>query len=341
VTKRVNRAEFLSVLESVSAGLSPRETLPQSTCLVFKDGKVWTFNDEIACSRAIDLGFSGAVKAKSFMDVLAKIPDDEIDLDSSDGEVLIRGHMKKGGVRMEQEILLPIDGIDVPEVWKSLPEDFGDAINVVHSCASTDQAQFVLTCVHLHPDYVEACDASQIARYPLDTGVEKSILVRAKSLKQLISYDMKEVSETDNWIHFKNAEGLVISCRRYLEDYRDMSEFLETDGAESVQLPGGLEEMMSRTSVFSVENADGDAVLVDLQKDLIVIGANGSSGWWKEAQKVNFTGQPIRFLVSPKLLLEVTKKSTECRVGEGKLCIDAGKFQYVTCTTTMEEKAVA
>jgi DNA polymerase III sliding clamp (beta) subunit (PCNA family) len=337
MTKRVNRAEFLSVLESVSAGLSPRETIPQSTCLVFKDGKVWTFNDEIACSRDIDLGFNGAVRAKHIMELLARIPEDEIDLEEAADEIKIRGHRKKGGVRMEQEILLPIEAIDVPLEWKELPEDFSDAINIVHSCASADQAQFVLTCVHIHPEYVEACDASQIARFPMDTGVEKSILVRARSLKRLISYDMTEVSETSNWIHFRNADGLVISCRRYLEDYRDLSEFLETSDSSPIVLPGGLEDILSRTSVFSVENADGDAVFVDLKQNMIVIGSNGASGWWKEAQEVAFDGEPIEFMISPKLLIEITKRASECRVSPGKLCVDAGKFKYVTCTGVKEE----
>ena len=51
-------------LEAVSPGLATREAIEQSSCFVFKDGRVMTFNDEVACSIDCELGFDGAVAAK-------------------------------------------------------------------------------------------------------------------------------------------------------------------------------------------------------------------------------------------------------------------------------------
>jgi hypothetical protein len=67
---QVNREVLLQQLESVQAGLSSREIIEQSSCFVFKDGNVVTFNDEVSCSRPCELGsFTGAVQAAPLLSI--------------------------------------------------------------------------------------------------------------------------------------------------------------------------------------------------------------------------------------------------------------------------------
>lgn len=337
MTMRLNRLDTLAILESVSPGLATRESIPQSTCVVFSGGRVWTFNDEVACSCKTKIALEGAIKAKTLLDLLSRMTEDEIDVFEQEGELIVRGKSKQAGIAMEADVLLPIDAVEQPESWAPLPSEFADAVAVVHSCASTEASQFVLTCVHVHPEWLEACDRFQMARYPLKTGVDTPILVRSEALKNVVNSGVTEVAETENWIHFRNPEGLVLSCRRYLDDYRDLSQYLTMDGTSPVTLPGGLEEVVSRCQLFSKDSADGNSLKVDLRKDMIVIEGRGPSGWYKERQKVTFGGEPLQFCISPILLLEVGKKAAQCGASEGKLCIDAGSYLYVTSTVLAKD----
>ena len=52
----IDRAKLLAALELVSPGLSPREILEQSSCVVFRGGRIATFNDEVACSVKFPMG---------------------------------------------------------------------------------------------------------------------------------------------------------------------------------------------------------------------------------------------------------------------------------------------
>lgn len=341
MTIRVNRQQLLQALESVAPGLASREIIQQSTCVVFHDGKVSTFNDEIFCTRETPLkGVEGAVKAKPLLDLLSKLREDEVEIETTKEEFLVRGKGKKAGIRKEAEILLPVDAVESAENWKEIPQDFSEAIAVVAACASGEESQFVLTCVHVTPTHLEATDRFQIARYPIDTGIESSMLVRAASIKKIVSLDMTSFAETPAWIHFKNSSGLILSCRRYLEEYPDLGRFLDPGDTSPVTLPGGLSEVVSVAEIFSMDNVSGNAITVDLRQDRVVFEGEGPSGWYKEMRRLNYEGPSIRFMIAPKLLLEVTNKSNNCSIGPSCLCITASKFSYVTRTNVKEEAKV-
>lgn len=336
---RVQREPLLKILESVTPGLSSRETIEQSSCLVFTGGRVITFNEEILCSRKSPLDFEGAVRAKPLLDLLSKLPDEEIELMQAEGVMRVKGKGRKSEIRMESEVMLPMDTVEIPENWRQLDLAFEEGVSLVHDCASTNTAEFILTCIHIHPEYLEACDRFQIARFPMKTGIDTPILVRAASMRKIVGYSMAEVSETAGWIHFRNAEGLTLSLRRFLDEYKSLDKFVSSEGTTPITLPGGLEEVVARAEIFSGENAVGNHVTVDLKPDNIIIEGDGASGWFKEQKSVVYSGNPVRFTIAPKLLVAVTKRSNECGVGEGRLFIDTGVFKYVTCTTLPDVKA--
>lgn len=328
---KIGRESLLSVLESISPGLAAKEMTEQSACFVFEGRRVYTFNEEIFCQRDIDLPIHGAVRAKPLLDLLSKLQDDLIEIDQDGGELLIKAKKKKSGIRMESEILLRVDGIDEPDRWKSLHPDFPEAVAIVRSCASKDESLFIMTCIHIHPDFIEASDRFQIARYPMSTGVDESMLVRAESLGKIIGFGMTDVSVTQSWIHFANTEGLKISCRRFLEDYRDMSVFLEPGDVKKLTLSGSVAEAVDKAKIFSADNAGGDHLLISLSDNRMIIEGVGAGAWYKELQEVVYTGPPLKFSISPKLLVEVAQKSSDCGIDDRRLFIDTGKFLYVSC----------
>lgn len=344
----VNRSEFLARLECVQPGLSPRDIVEQSSCLVFRGGAVWTYNDEVACRATSGLpkDFEGAVQAKQLLDVLRKLGEDDVELHLGEKELIVVGKGRRAGVRMDEEILLPLDKLERPqkEMWRELPENFTDAVGMVAECAGKDESQFAMTCVHFHGKWIEACDNSQLTRYRIKTGIEKPFLVRRDSLKHITTLGMTRISETDAWVHFRNGNGLTLSCRRYIESYPDLNPLLTVEAPEQINLPKGLVEAAQKAEIFSAENPDSNNVIIEIKPGKLRIKGVGVFGWYSEVKKINYNAAPIAFLIGPKLLATICKKHNECAIGNGRLMVDGGKWKYVTCLGTpakIEEQAKA
>lgn len=327
---RVNRQQLLQRLELVQAGLATREAVEQSSCFVFKGGHIYTFNDETACRQDCEIGFEGALPAAPLVAILGKLNEEELEVNLlPSNEVEFKGKSRGMKLRHEANIILPLEQVEEPEVWQGLPEDFGDAIEIVQQCAGTDASAFVLTCIHLHPEHVEACDNFQLTRYPIQTGVEKATLVKREALRHVVGLGMSEISETKKWLHFRNPAGLVMSCRRYMEDYPNMEQFFEVTGTPAT-LPGGLAEAAEKAEVFSGENKDNNQVLVEVRRDALRVTGMGSLGSYWETKKIVYAGPSMAFTIAPKLLAEITKNHNECEIAPGRLIVNGGRFKYVT-----------
>ena len=338
---RVNREEFLQVLDSVAYGLSVKEIQEQSKCFVFQNGMVMTYNDEVACRSPSGLEDSvkGAVRSGQLLDLLRQLPDDDLEIEITEEHLVVKGRKRQSGVRMEMEVLLNIDNVEDPTDWRELHDEFSDAISIVHECASKDKTN-IRTHVHLHPKWIEASDNFQICRYRLKTGVESAVLLKSESIKNIVSLGMTEFSETETWIHFRNTNGLVYSCRRFADtgEYPNWSPFLKIEGGIPTTLPKGLKEAAERAKIFSSENADDNDVMVELRPGKLRIVGTGVSGWYKEIKSLKYNGSSLSFLISPELLATISDKHNDCEVTADRLKVDGGKWTYVTILHSLEDK---
>ena len=161
---RIKREELLKKLEQVKPGLATREIVEQSASFVFANGQVATFNDEVAVRVPLESDIYGAVRAEPILSLLSKLGEDEVELFVEDGVLSVNGKRGRAGIKMESEVLLPIESVEVPQEWKQLDAEFVDAVDIVGSCASSNDVNFNLTCIHIHPEWLEACDNYQIGR---------------------------------------------------------------------------------------------------------------------------------------------------------------------------------
>lgn len=327
---RFNREELLHKMEAVSAGLATQEAVEQSSCFVFLDGNVITFNDEVACTMACPMCFEGAVSAKPFMELLGKLVEEDVDVSVSESgsEVIVKGKRRRAGITLEAEITLPVGSIEKPVKWNPMDPEFSDAVSVVQHCAGKDPNYFHLMCIHITPDHVEACDNYQMARYPIDTGLTEDCMVKRNSLKHIVGLGMTEVSETSTWIHYRNPVGLTLSVRRETGIFRDITSILNTKGTPTT-LPGGLAEAVSKAEIFTGETAD-NVVIVEFKKNKMRLKGIGSSGWYEEVKAVKWEDEPLSFSLSPKLLADITTRTNDCELAPGILKINGGRFVYVT-----------
>lgn len=340
---RVSREALLQALEAVQPGLAKRTILEQSDCFVFRDGEVFTYNDELCCRALSGLPqeFTGAVPSKKLLELLQKLTEEEIEVEARGEELRITGKLRRAGFRLENEIVLPLENVDVPDkkAWKPLPTDFAEAVKLVQHCVSKDESQFAFTCIHVTPDRIEACDNFQAARWEMRTGFGEPLLLRQGSIRHVPGLGLNEVAETPHWIHFRGPDGRSLACRRYLEEYRDLSSLFAVKG-QKVQLPRGLAEAAEKAALFSEENVETDLVTVELAGKWVKVKGRGTSGWYTERKKVSWTGPAITFLIAPQLLIDLVagrEADRECTISEHTLHVQSGSYSYVTVLHQEEE----
>jgi len=333
---KMNREELLTMVGLVLPGTSEKDNVEQSSCVIFKDDYLHTYNDEVSCSLKAKTGISGAVKAKPLVSVLQRMTENEVDIEVGEGELLIRGKRRRCGIRMESEILLPIESIKPPKEWKKIDEKLIEAIGLVSYCAGKETEQFALSCVHITSEYVEAMDNFQLGKYKVFSDIEKSILIRRDSLKSILTMGAIELGETKNWIHFRNKKGLIVSCRRYIDEFPKTKALFKVKGSKLL-IPKGIRTEVELAEIFSSEN-DNSMIEIHLTKDNIKVMGRGDSGYYTVDRKTKYKGEIQNFRMPPKLLCDLSRKYHSCVIGPDRLKIKSGNMLYVTVLNTIVEK---
>lgn len=335
--RTVSREELLKQLESVTPGLSSREIIEQSSCFVFLDGKVATYNDEVACWTRCCLKLEGAVQATPLLNLLRKMPEESVDVSIDHNKLVVKGKRRRARLALESEITLNFKSVGAPKKWTPLPEDFLEAVNLVYRCAGKDE-QNLEKYVHIHPEKVEGVSEHTIGHFRTKIELTKPVLVHKDSIKHVVSLGMIEFGQTKSWIHFRNAAGLVLSCRRWVEeDFPDTTKALSIRGTKIV-LPKGLAVSSVLAGIFTTDNAEDDDVVVSLSPGKLVIVGSGASGDFREVKTVKYQGKAMTFMVSPKLLEDITKKHNDAWITPTTLKVKTGKFTFMTALGSMEDK---
>ena len=116
-----------------------------------------------------------------------------------------------------------------------------------------------------------------------------------------------------------------------------MTDALNIKGSRSA-LPKGLAEAADRAQVFSAENQEKDRIKVSLKSDRLLLRGEGSSGWYVEAKRLNYSGEPIQFLIAPQMLMDIVSRHNECKINKRHLLIDTGAYIYTTCLGIVSNK---
>jgi DNA polymerase III sliding clamp (beta) subunit (PCNA family) len=329
------REDFIKVLTSLKPGIAKREIIEQGDRIVFDcdDESVYTFNEQIACYRNYKTDIKGAVNAELLLDLLEKLPDDEIDFSQDEeGNIIIKCKKSVSSLNCDTQIRLPIHVLEKPEEssWLLLPETFNEIVDVVEDCVSTSDTDFQLSSIHITPNYIEAANENQVCRYNIELPIETPFLVRHGSLKSIKANNVTHFAITPKWLHFKNEDGLRISCHRYEEDYIESVNIIiekERKGTEIV-LPAGLKDAVLAASLFSKDsNTKYIGVQFNKDKQKVTILGEGINGYHKNSHKIEYNGENMQFSILPQLFLELINQYKTC-----ELCSDCLKFANETYT---------
>jgi len=341
----MKRDELLKGLQAVSVGMVSGSLLEHSDCFHFRDGFVYMFSDEVVCRAPLpqNADIVGAVPASPLLKSLSSLPDEEIDIGVKDGELRVvakSSYIKRKsklvpsrqfGLACHSDAEFPFPSVMGDVEWMPLESGTMEKLEVVGSCASRDEARFLLTCVHLTPDYAEASDDTQICRAMLPMKVDA--VVRWESLSRVCRFGAVAVGDSDEWLHFAadNDRGMRIAIRKHNQEYPSLDKFLNRDG-KKVALPEGLGNAVDRADVF-LSAASGDPVVsVQFRGNMVVLSASSDIGWYKEAHQIKWGGEPCSFLISSKVLRNIVNRSKECELGSGWIKVKWDEFTFLGAT---------
>lgn len=325
---QIERKELLSQLDIISPGLAPRDIVEQSSCVVFKDGYVMTFNDEMACRMKTDLKLEGAIQASTLIESLRKMTEEVIEVEIRDTEIVVHGKRRKIGIAREASILLPIESVDTPDEWFDLPEQFCDAVDMVLPCCGKDEQKFNLTCIHLFPKGIDASDNYQYGYYKMKMPLSDDALIRSTTMKHVIPMGVTEIALTQSWVHFRNSRGLVMSCRRWQDEWQDYSAFLSQEGSPA-KFPKALAKAAELAGGISNQNADNNQVTVTLRQGKLKLRAEGVGCWSEEFKKVDYDGPDVAFNIDPGLLQKICNEHNNLEINGRVIIVRSNKYRYV------------
>jgi hypothetical protein len=346
------RGPLLAKLNVAALGTAAKETVEQSSCFIFMDENLVTYNDEIMVRVKNPLaelcvpedGHEGpvpiVVNATDLLQILAKIPDDEVKLTVGNGELRVKGKRQTAGIACQHEVALPVDQVPRPTSWSRVGEGVAGLLQQAARTCGDDEAQFLATCVHVTPERIEACDNNRLFRVDCSTGFPTEILVPAKSLGQLDGVELVKVGvdEATAWCHFKTAGGAVVSCRSSREEYhKKLDDVLRITDGEKLTLPANLKDMVERAEVFREGGYDAK-VGVHIAPGEMTITSRKDGGWYKERKSLDYRGRELNFFINPKFLVEILGRTRDVEVDDRKMKIVSDRVQFVTSLQAKEEK---
>lgn len=327
---KIDRLKLREALTIVKPGLSSKEILEQTTSFAFKGERVITYNDEISISHEVKgIGLEGALKAEELYGLLTKLTHEEINLEVEGDELKISCGRTKAGLHLEEEINLPLQ--DVPDKWKEIksPEKFAEYLQLAAQICSRDMSQPKLTCVCVREGTVLGSDGNRLIQCTLEEELPVGdFLIPATSVVEMVKIIPTHIQLEDDWIHFKNGNGTIFSCRRIDDTYIEQSlidTILNVKGKAVISFPNKILALMERVMPFAKRDFVMDEeveIVVKDSKATIKAEALNTGSWIKEKISLK-CDKDVSFKITPTLFIDILHKTKICHVDKS---LQKGKF---------------
>ena len=329
----IEREELKQALETVKPGLANKEIILQTTSFAFMDGDVVTYNDKISMRHPVKgLDLEGAIKADELYQLLGKLKAKELTLEVSENEVLIKSAKSSAGLKLTEQISLPLDEIDEIGKMKTLPIDFLPAIASAVQSTTKDMSMAILTCISIDGYNLDSSDNSRISRVILENEMPVDAFLLPNDVVPLIlKMKATKIALTDSWVHFGNDEGTLLSARIFADIFPDLSKFFKMQKPIKIQLPEELAEMLDRAAVFSKrEHFLDELVTIQIEPKKLKVKGESDTGWYAEVAKLKYEGEVISFEITPFVLQGILEKGKEMQYSSKQSMIkfETENWQY-------------
>jgi len=329
---KVNRQDFLKVLNTVICGAHRQEVLEQSNCFIFREGLVTSFNGEILATAVLkESPGEFAVPAHDLINLIAKFPDDEIELTIKGNELMVAGKKKRAGLTTQNEILLPIEDIPVPKKFGKIKEGVMEALSMAAKVCSSSNEDYRVSHVQIAPDKIQATDKLRFLRVTIDTGLKK-ILVPAGPINAVSGINITSVSLTKGWLWIGNKEVKLGICCTEEEYYEDalIDGVIDMDKPNIVQLPEEMEKVLDRALIMAKDDCTRMSK-IKLSKKSITVRTQKESGWYEERQPVKYKGDDMELMVGLSLFKDLLNKTNKAYVSQEKMKMKKDNVEFLVC----------
>ena len=328
---KINRKQLLEILNILRPGVSIKDIVEHADSFIFKDGLVWSYNDEIAVSHPLPEGFdlTGAVLAEPLLKILDKLADEEIQLETDEKEVRIKTKSSNVGIPLKTSDNFLVDAIPMPKdkEWKKIPEGLIKAISLAARSASSDMSKPVLTHLNIIKGQVIGCNNFSLTVCEVE-GVLPWPLLPAALSPHLTKFEPDMVAFKEGWAHFVNKNDCVLSCRTGTGEYPDVSGLLKVKGKE-ITFPKELVAILERAGIFAQTDfaSDQRVTLSAKDKELKVEG-RGPVGWFEETVGIE-SDEEFSFSVHPTYITSAMDFGRKMVLGEKALLIKGKNLVHV------------
>ena len=333
-------SELKQALEIVKPGLSTTiGSIEQATSFAFTKEGISTYNDEICMTHPIaNLGLQGAIEAELLYKFLSKVKSEKLELSCEATEVVIKSGRSKATFNISSEIKLPLEDeqLTTKGKWKDLPKNFIEAISMAKGCAAKDMIQAKLNCVHINKGgFVESSDGHRIFKWQLGDKLPLStVLIPAASITAIIRMNPTQVAKGEEWVHFKNSVGTVLSCRVVNDVFPDTVPHLaEGKNGVKVEFPKELISALDTAEIF----AENSMVKITINKKKLTVTSDSQIASFKETIELNEKAEPFAFQITPYLLKDILKQITFCTIYKDRLIFKNEDWIYMTTLSIVEE----
>jgi DNA polymerase III sliding clamp (beta) subunit (PCNA family) len=298
---KINKSNLQEALTAVQPGLARQETIEQATSFAFLKGRVVTYNDEISISHPLKgLDIEGAVSAKELYQFLAKVDQEEIEIDIVENEIRITASNTKAGLALQQEVVLPLEEVKQEGKWVDISEGLMDAMRFASFSCSKDMSKLILTCVNVRESgEVEASDNFRITQVKAGPLPIPGFLIPANAVRELMKYNVSKIRAGQGWVHFRTKEGTVFSSRVFEDNFPDVSDIIKpAPDAQQIQFPKSTLDILDRAEIFARrERATEEDVRVKIANNKITFRAQNDSGWVEESADIKYKGPELSFRI--------------------------------------------
>lgn len=303
----MNREHLLEILTSVMPGVADDNHVEQGQCFIFQNGKVYAFNDSVMVSHPIDdIGFTGAVTAKPFVNILKKMKDEDVTVEVENGQVIINKKKRaKVKLNLEEQIRIPVEKIEAPGEFMDIPHMWMSNLRLASEFSSTDMSVRRICHIHITDSYMEATDNFKFIRIPHEFSCgDRELMVPIEVVDKIKQYEPAAISIGEAWIHMKCQNGVMVQCRLSTgTKYPDTSKAFQTETLSTIRLPTDLCEILDRADVFLKDlEKPLRLVTVQLMENQLVLTSSNSAGSFEESVRLIYKGPPITFMVNAGIL---------------------------------------
>ncbi|GAG12893.1 unnamed protein product, partial [marine sediment metagenome] len=209
------KSTLLNVLQSVKPGLASKGIIEQFTHFIFSGEAVMTYNDEICVTHPLETKFQCSVIAEDLYKTLTGISgDSSVKLSLEDGKLCVKTATRQAKLSTEvendAEKMIEMLGLkELEDKWIPLPEDFSKGMFLCMFSASKDMTKGAGTCVYLNGSNLFSSDEARISHYSLPKSTTLTTLIPARSVAELVRFEVTKVCLDKSWIHFKTEEEVV------------------------------------------------------------------------------------------------------------------------------------